>query len=61
MLLTFLCYAHWLVVLANASRPVRLDESWLVGGLVAFLVATFIWLRILRGRFRNCSHLPRRL
>jgi hypothetical protein len=53
LLVTFLCYAHWLVVRANESQPVRLAESWFIGGLVVFLVATLIWLKVLFGRFRR--------
>lgn len=53
MLVVFLCYAHWLVVLANQSRPARLANSWFIGGLVAFLVALLIWLRAFLGHFRQ--------
>jgi len=60
LLVTFLCYAHWLVVLANESQPVRLAESWFIGGLAVFLVAILIWLRMLLGRFRNRAHPPQR-
>jgi uncharacterized membrane protein len=53
LLVAFLCYAHWLVVRANASQPVRLAEWRFIGGLVVFLAATLIWLRVLLGRFRR--------
>ncbi len=55
LLVAFLCYAHWLVVLANESQPAHLDESWFVGGLAVFVVATLVWLTVLLGRFRNRS------
>jgi hypothetical protein len=60
LLVTFLCYVHWLVVRANESRPVHLAESQFTGGLVVFLIATLIWLRVLLGRFRDRSHSPPR-
>lgn len=53
LLVVFLCYAHWLVVRANESQPVRLAESWFIGGLVVFLIATLNWLKVLFGRFRH--------
>ena len=52
LLVTFLCYAHWLVVLANRVQPAHLAESWFVGGLAVFVAAVFIWLKVLLGRFR---------
>jgi uncharacterized membrane protein len=56
VLLIFLCYAHWLVVRANAlTRPV-LSTQWFVGGLVVFLLASLIWVVLLLGRFRNVPH-----
>jgi Domain of unknown function (DUF1648) len=60
LLVAFLCYAHWLVVRANESQPVQLAQSWFIGGLVVFLIGTFIWLRVLLGRFRNPTDTPRR-
>lgn len=52
LLVTFLCYVHWLVVVANSVQPARLPEAWFFGGLVAFFVAVLIWLRVLLGHFR---------
>ena len=52
LLVTFLCYVHWLVVLANKAQPAQLAGSWLVAGLVAFLAALLIWLKVLLGHFR---------
>jgi hypothetical protein len=53
LLVAFLCYVHWLVVLANAAQPVHLAESWLIGGLVTFFASLFIWLKVLLGYFRQ--------
>lgn len=55
LLVSFLCYAHWLVVRANEAHPVRLDEQWFFGGLAVFLVVTLIWLTMLLGHFRSRS------
>ena len=55
MLVVLLCYAHWLVVLANEAQPVRLAESWLISGLLVFVAATLIWLTMLFGHFRRAA------
>jgi hypothetical protein len=55
MLVVFLCYAHWLVVLANEVQPPRLANSWFVGGLVVFFVAMLIWLKVFLGHFRRSA------
>jgi energy-converting hydrogenase Eha subunit E len=52
-LVVFLCYVHWLVVRANAAVPVRLATPWLLGGLVAFLVASLVQVAMLVRRFRH--------
>jgi hypothetical protein len=53
MLVALLCYMHWLVVLANEAKPVQLDNSWFIGGMVVFLVGLLVWLKMLLGRFRK--------
>ena len=53
LLVTFLCFAHWLVVLANRTHPPQLAESWLLVGLGCFFVALCIWLKVLLGHFRT--------
>ncbi|HKC17311.1 MAG TPA: hypothetical protein VKC11_11455 [Steroidobacteraceae bacterium] len=53
LLVTFLCYAHALVVRANGVQPPRLDNSWFMGGLVAFFIVLFVAVRKFRGRFRR--------
>jgi uncharacterized membrane protein len=55
MLVAFLCYAHWLVVLANESQPAHLANSWFIGGLVVFLAALFIWLKVFLGHVRQSA------
>ena len=52
LLVTFLCYVHWLVVIANRVQPAYLSEPRFFGGLAAFFVALFIWLKMLLGHFR---------
>lgn len=53
MLLTFLCYTHWLVVRANETVPPQLSSQWLKGGLVIFLLATLVWVMLFLGHFRR--------
>ena len=53
MLLAFLCYAHWLVVRANALRPAQLSAPWLVAGLTIFLLATLVWLLSMLRHFKR--------
>jgi hypothetical protein len=53
MLVVFLCYAHWLVVLANEVNPARLSGSWFIGGLIALGAAMLVWLTSLLGHFRH--------
>jgi hypothetical protein len=51
LLITFMCYAHALVVLANEEQPPKLANSWFIGGLVAFFLVLFIAVRKFLGRF----------
>ena len=53
MLLLFLCYAHWLVVRANAIVPPRLSSGWILAGLAVFLGFTVRWATRMIGRFRR--------
>jgi hypothetical protein len=55
MLIAFLCYAHWLVVLANQIQPAHLANSWFVGGLVVFFAALLVWLKVFLGHFRRSA------
>jgi len=53
LLVTFLCYAHWLVVRANLSQPIRLAGLWFIGGLVVFSIAVLALAHALLSRFRR--------
>ena len=53
MLVVFLCFVHWLVVRANESQPVRLENRWFIGGLVVFVVFALAWAKALFSRFRR--------
>jgi hypothetical protein len=53
LLVTFLCYAHELVVLANEVQPPQLSESWFISGLVVFFVILFVAVRAFMRRFRR--------
>ncbi len=44
LLLAFLSYVHGLVVEANQVTPPILPSPWFIGGLVAFLAATLVWV-----------------
>lgn len=55
MLVAFLCYVHWLVVLANRVQPAQLANTWFIGGLVAFLAALLVWLKVFLGHFRQSA------
>lgn len=39
----FMCWAHWLVVLANRSTPPRLSNGPFVAGLLLFVLGTVGW------------------
>lgn len=52
LLITFLCYVHWLVVVANSVQPAHLSEGRFFGGLIAFFVSLLIWLKAFLGHFR---------
>ena len=53
LLLTFLCYTHWLVVQANQSQPAQLAESWFLAGLVAFFAGLIALLWTIYVHFRR--------
>ena len=53
LLLAFLCYGHWLVIRANVSHPVFLDQNWFLSGLAIFILVMLIWLKRLLGHFRD--------
>lgn len=47
LLILFLCFIHWLVVVANAHSPPHFPESWFFIGLALFLISLAFWV----GRF----------
>ncbi len=53
LLTVFLCYAHWLVVRANALHPPELSSVWFNAGLAIFLLATLAWVIAMLKRFRD--------
>jgi glucose-6-phosphate-specific signal transduction histidine kinase len=58
LLVVFLCYAHWLVVRANALSPPVLDGRHLGVALSLFLIALVSWIVLLRRAFRRLPPLP---
>ena len=53
LLISFLCFAHWLVVLANRTQPPHLLATWFFGGLGGFLVAMSFFFIVFLGHFRT--------
>lgn len=53
MLVLFLCYIHWLVVRANTLVPPRMPSSWVIGGIVVFVIGALIWTNMLLRHFQN--------
>lgn len=51
----FLCYAHGLVVLANADGVPRANTTLLLAGTMAFLVFAAAWILLMFRRFRRAS------
>ena len=52
-LLVFICYAHWLVVKANAHVPPTLSSVSLVSGLLMFAAYVIIWIALYYTRFKH--------
>lgn len=44
ILILFLCFVHWLVVIANAHNPPLFPESLFFVGMAVFLISLVIWL-----------------
>ncbi len=53
MLVVFLCYIHWLVIRANTLVPPRMPASWVIGGIVVFVISALIWTNMLLRHFKN--------
>jgi hypothetical protein len=56
VLAVFLCFVHWLVVLANAHSPARFPEPLFFAGITVFLIALAIWLGTFVVHFRRRPH-----
>ena len=55
LLVTFLCFIHWLVVGANAVQPPRLPTFAIIGGVIVFLACLTVWVGVLFLFFRHDS------
>jgi uncharacterized membrane protein len=55
-LLLFICFAHWLVVRANAHMPPTLSLVSFVSGLLVFAAYAIVWIALHYTRFR---HVPK--
>jgi len=53
LLAVFLCFVHWLVVIANWQDPPHLPERLLFAGVVAFVVALVAWAGVFVLHFRR--------
>jgi hypothetical protein len=53
LFLLLFCYAHWLVIQANAQVPPKLSSPWFVAGLLVFVVLSIIWAGVFLGRHRK--------
>ena len=53
LLVVFLCFVHWLVVLANSHDPALFPESMFFPGMAVFLVGLVFWLGALVVHFRR--------
>jgi hypothetical protein len=53
VMIVFMCFSHWLVLEANAAAPMKLAETPLFIGVVAFAAFVIGWIVALRARFRR--------
>lgn len=53
ILALFLCYIHWLVVLANAHNPPLFPERLFFVGMAVFLISLVFWLGGFIAHFRR--------
>ncbi len=53
LLMAFLCFVHWLVVQANALQPPHIGVSWLLAGLLLFVLAVAVWIGAFFVHFRR--------
>ncbi len=55
LLVIFLCFVHWLVVVANSVQPPHLSPVAIITGLVVFIGSTIAWTSALFARFQRRS------
>ena len=53
LLVTLVCFVHWLELAANREQPPHLSTQLFAAGLIAFLVAMAAWLAALMFAFRR--------
>ena len=53
LMVTFLCFVHWLVVRANAQHPPLFPERLLIMGMLVFAAALAGWLGVFIVHFRR--------
>jgi hypothetical protein len=53
VMIAFMCFSHWLVLEANAKAPMKLAETPLFIGVVAFAAFVIAWIVALHARFRR--------
>jgi uncharacterized membrane protein len=47
------CFVHWQELIANRLQPPHLSNATFAAGLIAFLVATTVWVAVLMFAFRR--------
>jgi uncharacterized membrane protein len=53
LLVMLVCFVHWQELIANRRQPPQLSSQALAGGIIAFLVATAVWIGALIFAFRR--------
>jgi hypothetical protein len=53
LVMLFLCYVHWLVVLANRDTPPHLAQGAMFAGLLALLAVAGFWMWLLIRHFNR--------
>jgi hypothetical protein len=53
LLVIIVCFVHWLELGAHRRQPPHLSSQMFAAGLVAFLIATAVWIAVLTFAFRR--------
>jgi uncharacterized membrane protein len=53
LLTGMLCFAHWMVIIANRQEPPSLSNGLAIGGLLVFVAVTLAWALVLVVAFRR--------